>query len=219
MGYFSIHKAIEIAIGSIKSNNDLSPKTKKETIRILNNIAKRDYFTYWDKGKIIRTLKDYKERTGLTPTVTTLTEVGMPKATTVQSIFHIKASLFLKQLFPEKRKTRHDKMYTNPYGFNTEEAWLKCFKEQFEKCGYPTSKRYNALRDKDTPTWNTIARYLGLSTWSELMSRAEVNYPDKKATAQAVKIQSTVSPTMRKLEQINSEKRKLNDELLDLLKL
>ena len=218
MGKITFQKAIQIAIGSTRDNNVIDEKERSETIKILENVLKRDYFTYWDKDKIIEALMDYKERTGLTPTVTSLTEIGMPKATTIRTHFHIKASLLLKQLFPENRRTRPEKMYTNPYGFDTEEAWLKCFTEQFHKCGCPTSRRYNALRDKDTPTWNTIARYLKLKGWKELMTKAQVSYPNKVGTASEVQLTSTTSPTLEKLEEIVRQKQRLNDELLDVLK-
>lgn len=217
MGYFSIYKAVEFAVDSVRKNKDLTATQKDETIKLLKNLSKRDYFIKWDKEKIITVLKDYKERTGLTPTVTTLSEPGMPKGITIQSFFHVKPSLFLKQLFPENRKTRPDKMYTNVYGFNCDEAWLNCFREQFKKTGCTSAKAYNSLRDKDTPTWDTIARYLKIDGWKALMEYAGVEYPRKKiVNVEHPIIYDGFSPIVTKLEALNLEREKLNKELLDI---
>ena len=138
----------------------------------------RDWYIRWDKESIIKALNDYKEKTGRAPTVTNLVETGMPKNLTIQSHFHIRASEFLKQLFPENRNLKKNAKPYSKFGFETEEEWLNCFAEQFKKhlCPDMCSKKYDLLRDKGTPTWSTIAKHCKMTLWKELMEAAGVKF-------------------------------------------
>lgn len=221
MSILSTLQAISLGIESIKKRSDLPQKKQQEAIKILERLSSRDWYINWDKESIIKALRDYKERTGKAPTVTNLVETGMPKSITIQSHFQMRASLLLKQLFPENRNLDNKKtIYHNPFGFNTEDEWLNCFIEQFNKHSNKnmTSQNYNILRDKGTPTWGTIAKNCGMSTWGDLMKRAGVEYPAKKnKTATNVKIRNTDSPTLKKLEELNTQRYLLNLELYEIL--
>lgn len=221
MSILTIMQAIQIGIESIEKRNDLPPQTQQEAIKIIKRIAGRDWYIHWDKDSIIKALQDYKQRTGKAPTVTNLTETGMPKSLTIQTHFNMKASLLLKQLFPENRNTKKQIVKRNNiYGFNTKQQWLDCFSEQFNKhlCDDMCSKRYDLLRDEGTPTWNTIARHCGLSSWIKLMDEAGVEYSQKKfKTAKELYISSTTSPTVEALNAANQERKRLNNELYQLL--
>ena len=70
---------------------------------------------------IIEALIKYKRRTVRAPNITNLTQTGMPKSVTIQTHFGMKASLFLKQLFPENGLGKQTvAMRYNPYGFETD---------------------------------------------------------------------------------------------------
>ena len=70
---------------------------------------------------IIEALIKYKRRTVRAPNITNLTQTGMPKSVTIQTYFGMKASLFLKQLFPENGPGKQTvAMRYNPYGFETD---------------------------------------------------------------------------------------------------
>lgn len=221
MSILSTIQALQICIESIEKREDIPKKTKTEAIEHVKRLMGRDWYIQWDKESIIKALTDYKERTGKAPTVTNLTETGMPKSLTIQSHFHMKASLLLKQLFPENRTaSESSKKRNNPYGFETEGQWVCCFRGQFNKhinegmC----CKAYDHLRDKGTPTWSTIARHCGTSSWERLMEIADVRYTKPVCrTASHVYINSSTSPTMERLENINKKRESLNKELYDIL--
>lgn len=168
-------------------------------------------------------MKDYKERTGVAPTSTSLKEHGMPKGVTIQSLFHMTPSHFLKQLFPETRSLQGvDAQVHNAYGFETEQDWLNCFAEQFNchKHEEMCCKKYNIVKDKHTPTCETIARHCHVTTWRALMEKAGVRY-DKKTyqTASELRVTGFKSPLVEKLDAINKERARLNKELADLFEL
>ena len=80
-----IIESVNIAIESIRQRDDLLPSVKDAVIRTLDNISQRDYYVHWTKDSIIEALRDYKRRTGRAPTVTNLTETGMPKSLSISS--------------------------------------------------------------------------------------------------------------------------------------
>lgn len=221
MGILSATQAIQIAIDSIEQRNDLPPRKQEEAIQIMSNILEQEWYIKWDQQSIIDSLKEFKKKTGKAPTVTDLTEKGMPKSLTIQTHFHMSASLLLKQLFPENRVIKKS---TNIYGFKTEDDWLNCFAEQFEKHKKQgmSCRRYDLLRDKGTPSWNTITRHCGYISWSEAIKRTKVdinytNYNKKIKTATNIHIANTTSPTIEKFEAINKQRKELNLELYNIL--
>lgn len=220
MSILATTQAIQIGIESIEIRDDIPSKTKQQAIKLLQSLEQADWHKGWDEESIIQTLQDYKKRTGIAPTVTSLKEYGMPKSVTIRSYFHMSPSLFLKRLFPENQKMRHvNPCLSNPFGFKTEADWLNCFIEQFNKhkADGMSSRKYNILRDKDTPTWDTIARHCGVPTWSSLMEKTGVEYPKKIKTAKSIYIANTTSPTIERLEAINKQREIFNTELYDLL--
>ena len=192
--------ALKIGIESIQLRADLTDKTKSDCVRLLQAMMRRDWYIHWDKESIINALMAYKEEHGVAPTVTNLSESGMPKNLTIQTHFSMKASLLLKRLFPEQRTRRKQ----NPWGLDSREEWLACFREQFDKhkSNGMTSKKYDVLRDPSTPSWGTIARYCGIDKWTGLVAATGVKIPSKGlGTATTIRITESVSPL---LDDINS---------------
>lgn len=210
MSILTISQALEIAIESVEKREDIFPATKKEALEKLKKLSKKDWYKQWDKDLIINALKQFETDNGRTPSVTDLKEVGMPNSLTIQTYFHMSASKFLQFLFPSRdygssRKYRHLYRTTND--------WLECFKQQFNKnienglCG----KKYNQLRDINTPMWETIARHCGVHTWGELTTLAGVETPQaKRRKQQPLFIAYTTSPTIKRLEQLNKQAEELN---------
>ena len=220
MSIISTEQAIQIGIESIRLREDIPPKTKEQALRLLGKLEQADWYRNWTKESIIEALNDYKERTGKAPTVTNLKERGMPNSVTVRSVFHMSPSLVLKRLFPENRRINGaDSEILNSFGFETEDDWLNCFVEQFNKHREEgmCCKTYNALRDNGTPAWNTIAHHCKITSWSELMKKTGVEYiKNKRETAHDIYISNATSPLVDKLEALMKERRKLNQELIDL---
>lgn len=211
--------AFSVAIDSVKLRTDLTEKQKNEIVSLLHNAAQRDWFVHWDKEKIIQALMDYKDRTGRAPTVTNLCETGMPKSVTIQTHCGMKASLFLKQLFPENRPTKQAvALRYNPYGFETMDDWLECFTIQFTKhIDGMCAKKYNIVRDEGTPTWETIARHCQCANWKELMEKAGVEYSKNKVqNVTQLYVADAGSPLITKFEKLNEERRQLNQELFEI---
>lgn len=219
MSVHTTNAAIKIAIESIQIRPDLTEKTKENAVHLLENLLNRDWYGKWDKESIVAALMAYKEEHGVAPTTTNLKEFGMPKTLTIETYFGVKASAFLKHLFPENRNDRRKKP-TNDFGFTTKEQWLSCFVEQFDKHKGDSidSKTYDQRRDYGTPSWSTIARYCGLSRWTDLIEMSGVKRPKKKTkNAEHIYIKDATSPLVEKLERLVQRREELNAEFFEML--
>lgn len=219
MGMLSIFQAIDIAIESVEKRIDITPAKKREVLYLLNQVKKKDCYTQWNKDSIIEYLQKWRDEHGRPPTTTNLREVGMPHAATIQRYFDMSPSALLKQLFPEL--IPFHRVVVNEWGFTTEQEWLDCFKEQFNKhlCENMSSKKYDVVRDKDTPTWGTIARHCDIVGWQELMKRAGVTYLNKNKikTAKANELKLNMrSPFLEKVNELNKERDRHLKELYEV---
>lgn len=208
---------MEIAIQSVEQRSDLTDTGKKDVLKKLYSITKTVTRNNWNKETIIEALHKYRNIHGKPPAVLDLTSEDLPSGYVIISHFHCSPATLLRREFPETKRARAQ----NAFGFSTEQEWIDCFSKQFNKHLYPgmNSRKYNQLRDKGTPAWETIARNTGYTTWHELMEKAGVKYLGSRGieTAQVLVVKESVSPIVSKLDEINSERRALNDELKQIL--
>lgn len=165
--YVNRKEALKIAIEAI---NQL-PKTdeNKQAIVRLEGIIKdcKITGTYWTQEKVFEVLNKWRDDHGRNPSVTNLMEPEMPPPSTIQRLFDMSGSAFLNIYYPHSTKAKRKNKYTT----KTEQEWIEDFVEQFNKIQPCSANDYNTKREKGTPTWLTIARYLNLSTWHELLQK------------------------------------------------
>ncbi|MCM1168195.1 MAG: hypothetical protein NC299_18440 [Lachnospiraceae bacterium] len=182
--YINRKEALKIAINAIRK----LPETyeNKQAIERLEGMLEDCKLTgvFWTKEKVLNVLNKWKDEHGRNPSVTNLMEPDMPSPTTIQKLFDMSSSAFLNIYYPRSEKTKRKNKYTT----KTEREWVKDFVEQFNKIQPCSADDYNAKRDKTSPTWQTIARYLSLSTWRELVQKTGVN-------AQCLKMRRGLSET------------------------
>ena len=174
--YVNRLQALQIAINAIKQ----LPETEENNLAIksLEGILKdcRILDTYWTKEKVFEVLNKWREAHGRNPTVTTLMESGMPAPSTIQKLFDMRGSAFFNIYYPKEGKIKHK----NKYSIKSDEEWVNDFIEQFNKIKPSSANDYNVKRDKTSPAWQTIARYLKLSTWKELIKKVGVSVESLK---------------------------------------
>lgn len=167
--YINTLEAINIAVNAIRQLPQ-SPENEQAIERLLN--MKSDRYIHWTREMVKDRLDKWAAEHGRNPTVTNLAEPDMPKAVTIQRLFDMKASAFLNIYYPSDTSKRRN---TSKYTIKTEDEWVEDFVRQFNEIKPRSAKDYNAKRAEGTPTWLTVARYLGLSTWGELVLRTGVN--------------------------------------------
>lgn len=217
---YSSQEAIRIAIESVKIRADISEASRRETLKKLNALSKNVWYKSWDKESIKEAIHKFKDQHGRIPNTADLARIELPSYNIIRAHFHLSYSTFIAQEFPEYRFYKPNPK-TNRYDALTVDEWIQFFVEQFNKhlCPEMNGRVYNQLRDRGTPTWDTIARYTGDITWTRLMKHAGVKYLGTRGieTAQVLVIDNTESPLIKKLDEMSLERKRLNDELRDIL--
>lgn len=191
--YITRLRAIDIAISAINQLPDSNEN--RQAVERLLNIKSDCKIVIWTKESVRQALDEWAVAHGRNPTVTDLVEPNMPKAVTIQKLFDMKASAFLNTYYnTEKRKKQ-----TGRYSVRSREEWITDFISQYNSIRPASAKEYNVKRDNASPTWLTVARYLGVATWKELLELTGV-----KKTAPENVSHFTVEHTSPAYEKISS---------------
>lgn len=197
--YITRLRAIDIAISAINQLPDSNEN--RQAVERLLNIKNDCKAIIWTKESVRQALDEWAESHGRNPTVTDLVEPNMPKAVTIQKLFDMKASAFLNTYYTtEKRKPQSSR-----YSVRSREEWITDFKAQYNSIRPVSAKEYNVKRDNDSPTWLTVARYLGVATWKELLEMTGVRKPSAENVSHFT-VEHT-SPAYEKISRL-LEKRK-----------
>ncbi len=194
--YITTLEAIDIAIEAINQLPD-TERNRQAIIRLTN--MKQDKYIHWTKEMVFQQLDKWKEDHGRNPTVTNLAEPNMPKSNAILKLFGMKASAFLNIYYPPENVKLPK---TSKYTIRSEQEWIDGFIEQFNSIRPSSCKEYNVKRDKSTPTWLTIARYLNVSTWNELIELTGVDPSCLKNKSQYQTKQYTVDSTSSLYEKL-----------------
>ena len=220
MGMYTIQQALEIALKSVESDESLSRATRREVMEKINTVSKTTWRKSWNQETIRKAIHSFMEEHGRLPNTADLRLNNMPSEPTIRAYFHMNLTTLLITEFPEHRFYKISPK-AEKYDMLTREEWLNFFSEQFNKhlCPEMNGRVYNQLRDRNTPTWDTIARYTGDITWRKLMQSAGVKYLGSRGreTAHIIVVDNAESPILDKLNMINDERRVLNEELRQIL--
>jgi hypothetical protein len=207
----TVKQALEFSISKLRKQRQT--EEIKEVIEHLEKLQRRDLVAHWTQESIVEALNHWEKEHGMPPTVTSLVEPGMPGSNIIQKHFGMKASAFLRQMYPGNYK-RHTP--ENKYGYTTQEEWVACFREQFLKhCNSEgfCSRKYNLLRDEGTPRWETISLHCDNAQWKKLMELADVRYPNRPRTDGLKEFRViTISPLVDRIEKAVAERERLNQE-------
>lgn len=173
--YITRLRAIDIAISAINQLPDSNEN--RQAVERLFNIKSDCKIVTWTKESVCQALDEWAAAHGRNPTVTDLAEPNMPKAVTIQKLFDMKASAFLNIYYPTEKNRRS----SSKYSVRTKEEWISDFILQYNSILPASAKEYNIKRDNDSPTWLTVARYLGVSTWNELLELTGVRRGENEA--------------------------------------
>lgn len=175
-------EALDLTVEIIKDYEEKvlgkETNTTQEIISMLLKMKSSAKMINWSKDLVFEVLNEWRDKHGRNPSATDLVEAGMPSSTVIKKVFDMKSSAFLKIYYPREK----NKKATTKYSLFTNEDWASIFVEQYEKHKPVTSKEYDTLRDKDTPTWITIARNLNLTRWRELIEYTKVDCNIREST-------------------------------------
>lgn len=86
------------------------------------------------------------------------------------------------------------------------------FAREFARIKNCSSKNYNPLRNKGTPTWECVARRLGVERWSDVCTIAKVNYTYGSKSNKLPIVVVSHTQTEHKLAEIEDKYKQLLDD-------
>lgn len=186
--YITIQQALDIAIEALSELPE--SEINKQAIIRLSNLKKRDFCTHWTKDLVFQRLDQWKEEHGRNPTITNLAEPNMPKVFQIQRLFDMRATAFFNIYYPSDKP----KKSRTPYTEKTREEYIDLFIKEYNRIKPHSSKDYNCKRNAKFPTWNTIARYVGVTTWNELLkiTNVDTSHINKSETVHSFNVKREV---------------------------
>ena len=88
-----------------------------------------------------------------------------PQSSSVKLSLGITLNQYLKTNYT----TYFNKKQTRVYGAMSEEYWIEDFKKQYIKYNKPTEREYNKMRCPHTPNTQTLKKFVGVTTWLDLL--------------------------------------------------
>ena len=116
---------------------------------------------------------------GLALTLRAFSASGMPSGSVVKGRFGLTARAFRDCYYPLPGVSR------SRYNGQDVEEWNRRFQEEYDRLRCTGQAEYNRRRDREMPTWNTLAAMNGLRTWRALLVRTErIPYPKDRPAAE-----------------------------------
>ena len=156
----AVCKALELLCAMEPSEETAEVMTKLE--EILHEMP----FTRWSEETIHDTLRQFATDHGRNPTSTDLKRKCMPPHPVIKLRFGMAAREFLHKFYPTSPRGYEPP----PYGGKSKEDWTADFIAQFGAIKPTSAEQYDKQRRKNTPSWQTIARYNGEKRWAELLA-------------------------------------------------
>jgi hypothetical protein len=216
--YVSYQKALDAAIEAVKAQPDSA--FHRGVVVSLEKI-KKEVRQAWTKESIVEALKAWEQSHGYPPTGLSLQEHEMPSAAIIAYHFKKPSAEVLDALFPGRKQTwKSANSYADKY--QTTEDWLSLFIQEFNRIQPVSADSYNRQRTLGTPRWETIKQHCGCNTWKELLRLAgdslqPVTRQTKALAYSPQLVISEHSPRHQSMEELNQERRELNESLIQML--
>jgi len=159
----AVFKAIE-ALEALDGKDRYIEEAKSILIKMTNEFP----VTGWTKEWIFDMLDQFVIDNRRNPTTTDLKKSNkLPAHPVIKYHFDMGAKDFLQKYYPKEYKCN-----SQFYGFRTKEEWLKLFINEYNRICPTSAEEYNHLREKNTPSWGSIAGYYHITKWSEFLKFA-----------------------------------------------
>lgn len=150
----------------------------KDIISGLKKFEPASYRRKWTRQSIYETVKLWSGIHGRCPTTKEMECMReLPGAFVIKREYQMGSREFLNTYFPSITENSSHK----------EQMLLETFAAEYEKIKPVSARDYNERKADSVPTWNVIARRMGVKRWSELLLLSGVNLDCLKQKGSAVK--------------------------------
>lgn len=173
----ALREAIQIV-----SNARIGKGRKAEILAGLDLCQRELPFAHWTQEAIFDACDTWVEERG-TLTLRAFASPDMPSHTTVKNRFGMTAREFRDRYYPLPGLTAG----SSCCGRGVEE-WNRLFTADFHAMACTGQADYNRRRNRDLPTWNTVAAMNGIGTWKRLLTKLGLSAYEKPGSRRPVKV-------------------------------
>ena len=139
---------------------------KREILKKLDLCRQELPFASWSKEAIFDACDDYVKSTDGILTTSAFMKKGMPSHAVITLRFGMTAKEFRDKYYPLKLTPPVSPYHHHPVSF-----WNSRFVSEYNRIRPSSAVKYNKLRDKKFPSWVTVAKMNGLTTWRQLLDK------------------------------------------------
>lgn len=154
-------ESLYIAISIVSSSNH---PEKEQIIDGLQKCVRTLSKRMWTEENIIAACDKVYKRKGFL-SASDLKRKDMPSHTDIANVFRMTAKQFRDTYYP----LNTDIPANSPFRSKSKSEWTSMFIEDYRRISPKTQDEYNKLRSPSLPTWNTIAKMNGVTTWNRLL--------------------------------------------------
>ena len=148
----------------IVSNARIGKQRKADVIAGLELCQRELPFSHWSKEAIFDACDTWVSEHGELH-MRAFASPQMPSHSAVKNRFGMTAREFRDQYYPMKDVSARSRYYRRSIA-----EWNDLFADEFHRIGCTGQDDYNRRRNRELPTWNTVAGMNGCKTWSELLA-------------------------------------------------
>lgn len=173
----ALREAIQIV-----SSARIGKRRKEEILAGLDLCQKELPFAHWTREAVFDACDAWVEEHG-TLTLRAFASPDMPSHTTIQNRFGMTAREFRDRCYPLPGESAG-----SPYRGRSVEEWNQLFAADFHAMVCKGQADYNRRRDRDLPTWNTVAAMNGVKSWRQLLGKLGLSTYGKPEPHRPVKV-------------------------------
>lgn len=178
--------AIKTLVDYFEKVNDVDDEVKNAIDYLARYLSSN---RLWTDKEIRIAIEHFIEQHGRPPRVKELDLIeGLPPHPSISNLYKMPAGKWLLENYPPSFEVNWRYNYT--YDVYTREDYIKYFTEEFIKVNPTSAVDFNARRNQNYPSWQFVAKQLGITKWTELKELCGVEY---KPPVKTFKVKSTIT--------------------------
>lgn len=129
----------------------------------------------WNDENIREAIEGFIEKNGRPPKVKELDLVdGLPPHTAITNLYKMPTGQWLLENYPPSFEISWRYLYSSDA--YSRDDYISYFVDEFTKVNPTSAVDFNARRNQNKPSWQYVAKQLGLTKWTELKELCGVEY-------------------------------------------
>jgi len=144
-----------------------------DAIHVLKCLLESAPVVHWDLGNTLDAIDQFYLEQGRYPFSKDFKGYILPAHGVVKLKFDMYPYEFMEKYYPGSQSVW--KRNLSHYEYKSTEEWIDTFRIFMKNNPHVRSKTYDKLRDSELPALHTMLRIAGVSTWNELLSKADLS--------------------------------------------